>query len=68
VPQAAAATGVSPTTARSHLKGCFERTGTHSQAELARLLASLPPVPSARPPARRRPGRPEGDAAPPPIR
>jgi len=35
----AQALGIAPSTARSHLKRVFEKTDTHRQAELARLLA-----------------------------
>ena len=41
-PQSAAALGVSPETVKTHLARCFAKTGVHSQAELARLLAALP--------------------------
>ena len=43
VPEAAAALGVAATTARSHLNSIFEKTGTASQAELVRLVASFAP-------------------------
>jgi DNA-binding CsgD family transcriptional regulator/PAS domain-containing protein len=43
VPEAAAALGVAATTARSHLNSIFETTGTASQAELVRLVASFAP-------------------------
>jgi DNA-binding CsgD family transcriptional regulator/PAS domain-containing protein len=43
VPEAAAALGIAQTTARSHLNAIFRKTGTTSQAELARLLASVAP-------------------------
>jgi len=33
--------GIAPSTARSHLKRVFDKTGTHRQAELAWLLARL---------------------------
>lgn len=33
---------IAPSTARSHLKHVFDKTGTHRQAELAQLLARLP--------------------------
>lgn len=46
-PQSAAALGISPETVKTHLARCFAKTGLHSQAELARLLATLPrPAPS----------------------
>jgi DNA-binding CsgD family transcriptional regulator len=41
LPVVAAALGVSPSTARTHLKHTFDKTGTHRQAELAALLARL---------------------------
>jgi DNA-binding CsgD family transcriptional regulator len=41
LPVVAAALGVSPSTARTHLKHTFDKTGTHRQAELAALLAHL---------------------------
>lgn len=45
VPDAAAALGVAPSTARTRLNAIFQKTGTASQAELARLLAAFtPPV------------------------
>jgi DNA-binding CsgD family transcriptional regulator len=34
---------VAPSTARTHLKSIFQKTGTTSQAELVRLLASFAP-------------------------
>lgn len=43
VPEAAAALHVAPSTARTHLKSIFQKTGTTSQAELVRLLASFAP-------------------------
>lgn len=39
VVRAAEAMGVSPSTARTHLKGIFAKTETHSQSELAALLS-----------------------------
>ena len=42
VPAAAAALGITPATARSHLRSVFEKTGAHSQAELAWRLARGP--------------------------
>lgn len=41
-PESAAALGISPETVKTHLARCFAKTGVHSQAELARLLATLP--------------------------
>jgi DNA-binding CsgD family transcriptional regulator len=43
VPEAAAALQVAPSTARTHLNSIFQKTGTTSQAELVRLLASFAP-------------------------
>jgi DNA-binding CsgD family transcriptional regulator/PAS domain-containing protein len=43
VPEAAAALGIAPTTARTHLNAVFQKTGTTSQAQLVRLLASFAP-------------------------
>ncbi|MFC7738275.1 helix-turn-helix transcriptional regulator [Roseomonas sp. GCM10028921] len=43
LPVVAAALGVSSSTARTHLKHTFDKTGTHRQAELAALLARLAP-------------------------
>ncbi|WP_159351417.1 helix-turn-helix transcriptional regulator [Roseomonas harenae] len=43
LPVVAAALGISPSTARTHLKHAFDKTGTHRQAELAALLARLAP-------------------------
>jgi len=34
--------GVSSATIKTHLRHCFEKTGTHSQVELSRLLAIFP--------------------------
>lgn len=34
--------GIAPTTVRTHLRRCFDKTGVHSQAQLARLLQALP--------------------------
>lgn len=39
---AAADLGISPLTARTHLKRVFDKTGVHRQAELVRLVAGLP--------------------------
>ncbi|MCK1395857.1 LuxR C-terminal-related transcriptional regulator [Bradyrhizobium sp. 1] len=36
--------GVSSQTVKTHLRHCFEKTGTHSQLELSRLFALLPPI------------------------
>lgn len=41
-PQVAKALGVAPTTVKTHLGHTFEKTGAHSQAALARLLAAFP--------------------------
>jgi DNA-binding CsgD family transcriptional regulator len=41
-PQAAKLLGVTPATVKTHLARCFEKTGTRTQAGLARLLATLP--------------------------
>lgn len=35
--------GVTAATMNTHLRRCFEKTGTHSQVELARLFATFPP-------------------------
>ena len=40
--KASAALAISPETARRHLKSAFEKTGTHSQSELAQLLVRQP--------------------------
>lgn len=37
------ALGVTAATIKTHLKRCFEKTGTHSQAELSRLFTMFPP-------------------------
>lgn len=42
--KASAALSISPETARRHLKSVFEKTGTHSQAELTQLLIRQPSV------------------------
>jgi DNA-binding CsgD family transcriptional regulator len=39
----AAKLGLSENTVKTHLKRVFEKTGARSQAELARLMASIPP-------------------------
>lgn len=44
-PQAAAILGISPTTLKSHLLRCFDKTGVRSQAGLIRLLGALPAAP-----------------------
>jgi len=41
-PETAARLGISPSTVKSHLKRCFEKTGVHSQVGLARILGALP--------------------------
>ncbi len=38
--------GVTAATIKTQLKGCFEKTGVHSQAELSRLLTLFPPTAS----------------------
>jgi DNA-binding CsgD family transcriptional regulator len=43
-PQAAKLLGVAPATVKSHLARSFEKTGTHSQVGLARLIGALPSV------------------------
>ena len=35
--------GVMAATVKTQLKRCFEKTGTHSQAELSRLFTMFPP-------------------------
>ncbi|WP_256464333.1 hypothetical protein [Bradyrhizobium sp. 21] len=40
--------GVTPATIKTHLRHCFEKTGTHSQVELSRLLATFPGIDIAR--------------------
>ena len=40
--KASEALSISPETARRHLKSVFEKTGTHSQSELAQLLVRQP--------------------------
>ncbi|QPF88804.1 helix-turn-helix transcriptional regulator [Bradyrhizobium commune] len=42
--QIPATLGVSPATIKTHLRHCFEKTGTHSQLELSRLFAMFPPT------------------------
>lgn len=42
--QLTAALGVTSDTVKTHLRRCFEKTGTHSQAELSRLLMMFPPI------------------------
>jgi len=77
VPEAAAALGIAPTTARTHLNNIFAKTGTASQVELVRLVAGFAAVaqlrrrgvascgPTARPtPARTLPPRMAGDPRP----
>jgi DNA-binding CsgD family transcriptional regulator len=41
-PQVASMLGISPSTVKTHLKRCFDKTGLHSQVALARLLGALP--------------------------
>jgi DNA-binding CsgD family transcriptional regulator len=41
-PQAAKVLGVTPATVKTHLAHSFEKTGTHSQVGLARLISVLP--------------------------
>jgi DNA-binding CsgD family transcriptional regulator/PAS domain-containing protein len=41
-PQAAAALGIAPTTVKTHLSRCFEKTGVRSQLGLVRLFGALP--------------------------
>jgi DNA-binding CsgD family transcriptional regulator/PAS domain-containing protein len=36
--------GVTSATIKTHLRRCFEKTGTHSQAELSRLFTMFPPT------------------------
>ncbi|WP_428664668.1 LuxR C-terminal-related transcriptional regulator [Reyranella sp.] len=48
-PQAADALGLSLSTVKTHLRRCFEKTGTHSKVELALLLGSLPDDAAGRP-------------------
>jgi DNA-binding CsgD family transcriptional regulator/PAS domain-containing protein len=43
-PQAAAALGISTETVKTHLAHCFVKTGTNSQAGLARILTAFPVV------------------------
>lgn len=45
-PEAAAVLGISPSTVKTHLKRCYEKTGVHSQAGLVRILGALPIDPS----------------------
>jgi len=45
-PETAAMLGISPSTVKTHLKRCFEKTGVHSQVGLARILGALPIDPS----------------------
>jgi DNA-binding CsgD family transcriptional regulator/PAS domain-containing protein len=42
--QMPAALGVTAATIKTHLRRCFEKTGTHSQAELSRLFTMFPPT------------------------
>ena len=41
VPEVAEALGVAETTVRFHLRRLFEKTGTHRQADLVKLVASF---------------------------
>jgi len=41
--QMPAALGVTAATIKTHLRHCYEKTGTHSQAELTRLFTMFPP-------------------------
>jgi DNA-binding CsgD family transcriptional regulator len=41
VPEAAEVLGVAETTARWHLQHLFEKTGTHRQADLIKLVAGF---------------------------
>ena len=41
LPEAAAAMGVSPNTARTHLQRIYDKTGVHNQAALVRVLLSV---------------------------
>jgi DNA-binding CsgD family transcriptional regulator len=36
--------GVTSATIKTHLRHCFEKTGTHSQVELSRLFTMFPPI------------------------
>lgn len=49
-PEVAAMLRVSPSTVKTQLRHCFEKTGVHSQAGLARILGALPidPVPGGK--------------------
>lgn len=38
--------GVTSATIKTQLRGCFEKTGTHSQVELTRLFTVFPPTDS----------------------
>jgi DNA-binding CsgD family transcriptional regulator/PAS domain-containing protein len=42
--QAAAAMGIAPATARTHLKALLQRTNTHRQSELTRLVMESPAI------------------------
>ena len=41
VPEAAAVLGISEPTVKTHLKHLFEKTGTHRQADLVKLVAGF---------------------------
>jgi DNA-binding CsgD family transcriptional regulator len=45
-PETAAMLGISPSTVKTHLKRCFEKTGVRSQVGLARILGAFPIDPS----------------------
>ena len=47
-PQIPATLGVTAATIKTHLRRCFEKTGTHSQAELSRLFTMFPPMGAGR--------------------
>jgi len=46
IPETAAMLSLSTNTVKSHLSRCFAKTGTHSQAALARLVTAIPARPS----------------------
>jgi DNA-binding CsgD family transcriptional regulator len=45
-PETAAMLGISPSTVKTHLKHCFEKTGVRSQVGLVRILGAFPIDPS----------------------